>query len=87
MAKRDCEKLEEMVQKDSQFLRDHGLMDYSLLLVVEQLRGGTVREGRNLYLSRNGEQAIHIGIIDFLQDWSFSKRVEATYKKLKLKKD
>lgn len=31
------EHLEEMIELDSEFLREHGLMDYSLLLVVEEL--------------------------------------------------
>jgi len=42
-------------------------MDYSLLLVVETF-------------PKTGKQAYHFGIIDFLQTWNFSKKLERIWK-------
>jgi 1-phosphatidylinositol-4-phosphate 5-kinase len=68
---------------DSEFLRKQNIMDYSLLLVIES--GSDMKETRNRYT--NGQQVFHFGIIDFLQDWNISKRLENRYKRIvKLKK-
>jgi hypothetical protein len=70
--------IETIVKKDSTFLREHGLMDYSLLLVIESIKFPVSQSTRNIFASET--QVHHIGIIDFLQDWSFSKKVEALWK-------
>jgi hypothetical protein len=51
-------------------------MDYSLLLIIESLSKQSVSKSRNVFISRDGLRAYHMGIIDFLQDWSFEKKVE-----------
>lgn len=66
------------------FLREKGLLDYSLLLVIEQIRGPKKEFNRNIYYSSNGKEAYHMGIIDFLQDWNFTKIVENTVKGIKV---
>jgi hypothetical protein len=55
-------------------------MDYSLLLVIEQANVFNFRGGRNIFISTNGKQAYHMAIIDFLQDWSLSKKAESAWK-------
>lgn len=65
-------------------------MDYSLLLVTEILpesksSNGTLRRykmnyGRNSVQSIDDKEACHFGIIDYLQEWNFNKKVEAGYK-------
>lgn len=65
-------------------------MDYSLLLVTEilpesQRTNGSVRKykmkyDRNSVQSIDGKEACHFGIIDYLQEWNFNKKVEALYK-------
>jgi hypothetical protein len=52
-------------------------MDYSLLLVIEQACAPLTR---NQFLSNDGAEVYHVGIIDFLQVWDWSKRREAFYK-------
>ena len=70
--------IESLVKKDSAFLRDHGFMDYSLLFVAEPIPKRVLIKRRNIRVSDSF--AYHIGIIDFLQNWSFSKRTEAFWK-------
>jgi hypothetical protein len=55
-------------------------MDYSLLLAIEQISSLNSSGSRNIFMSRNGKQAYHIAIIDFLQDWSLTKRLESAWK-------
>lgn len=56
--------IESMAQADSLFLRDHGLMDYSLLLVIEQSKAAA--SSRNVFAAQGGNELYHLGIIDFL---------------------
>ena len=82
--------LRQILQQDSQFLMSQGIMDYSLLLVTEilpesQRSNGSVRKykmkyDRNSVQSVDGKEACHFGIIDYLQEWNFNKKVEALYK-------
>ena len=68
----DIEKISNIVQQDSDFLERMGLIDYSLLLDVEQLTNSLQSQDRFNRLSRNEFRAYddskiyHIGIIDFL---------------------
>jgi hypothetical protein len=68
----DIEAISNIVQEDSDFLERMGLIDYSLLLDVEQLTNNLYTEDRFNKLSRNEFKAYdnskiyHIGIIDFL---------------------
>jgi 1-phosphatidylinositol-4-phosphate 5-kinase len=70
---------------DSEFLRSKNLMDYSLLLVIEQTNIWKP-DSRNRFTSSDN-QVYHFGIIDFLQDWNLQKKIERQYKlAFKLKK-
>ena len=68
---------------DSSFLKDHGIMDYSLLLVIESLKSREMSTRRNTICSETHPVAYHLGIIDFLQEWNFDKKLERAYKALK----
>jgi hypothetical protein len=60
-------------------------MDYSLLLVVETLNPNRITKltpSRNCLLAQDNSTLIHIGIIDYLQDFNFAKRCEMQYKSL-----
>ena len=120
----DLEILMSNLERDTQFLQDLDIMDYSLLLVVEHLKkplpfsvrkpqfqnqntsrlsdrtdiqkkgralgsgtsSKTVRKqmfneyGRNVFLSEDRTMIYHIGIIDYLQEWNFSKKLERSIK-------
>jgi hypothetical protein len=69
--------LSNLLKKDSAFLSSVDIMDFSLLLVIENLdKPG--QTSRNAIIS--GNQVYHIGIIDFLQTWDFQKRAESWLK-------
>ena len=53
------------------------LMDYSLLLVIEQASPNTL-PSRNKIIGKKA--TYHIGIIDYLTSWSFAKKSEYYYK-------
>ena len=59
-------------------------MDYSVLLVVEQLSNKQLQppKVRNQFSSEN--QIVHIGIIDYLQDWTLKKKAENFFKSNRL---
>ena len=72
-----------------------GLMDYSLLLVIESAKKGdrflpTIRGNRisrNMFLSKDRQIIYHIGIIDYLQNWNYIKKIENIYKTKVLGRD
>ena len=70
----------EKVRFDSDFLCSLGIMDYSLLLVIETVATnlGNSFSTRNRYL--HGDKLYHVGIIDYLQFWNFSKKMEKCFK-------
>ena len=86
--------LDKVLELDSIFLSKHNLMDYSLLLIIEQIDkndSGSSSVARKSSLNfdldsgwRNiivgARVKYHIGIIDFLQDWSYLKKFESFYK-------
>ena len=80
----DEKELAEILAVDSQFLMRRGLMDYSLYLVVEAAGKRHLQEdqegleGRNLWRSESGRELYHIGVIDYLQKWDLSKKIERT---------
>ena len=61
-------------------------MDYSMLLDIEQITSYSQnavrfeRLGRGEWKSYDNTMIYHIGIIDFLQSWSISKKMENYYK-------
>ena len=72
------------IERDAQWMSDHGLMDYSLVVgIAEQKEGRPFPAGsddQQPYVSRvrgpDGKAhtiAYYIGIIDFLQEWTATK--------------
>ena len=73
----------DIIEKDTEFLRSQGIMDYSLLLIVEQITSKLQTAhrfenlSRNEYKSYDNSMIYHLGIIDFLQQWTVQKKLEA----------
>ena len=91
-----------VVKKDVEFLSSRGFMDYSLLLAVENYSKsdnekdllssqelgpdvGELMARRHCFIY--GNRAYHLAVIDFLQDWNFSKKAERFMKTTLLGKD
>lgn len=65
----DNEYLLGILEKDSQFLKENGLLDYSLYLVIELAPTAIDRNkdyGRNILLSNDCDEVYHIALIDYL---------------------
>ena len=63
----DSRYLRGIIKADADFLAEHGFMDYSLLVNIEAREPGTSHENaRNIFLSEDGREFIHLGIIDYL---------------------
>lgn len=66
------EPMYDIIEKDTEFLRRQGIMDYSLLLIVEQITSKIQTAhrfenlSRNEYKSYDNSMIYHVGIIDFL---------------------
>ena len=83
-----------MTKSDSDFLANLGLMDYSLLLGIEKIESdgnegsrvsSKIMSEKHCYISDS--HVYHISIIDFLQEWNFSKKGERWMKTVLLGKD
>ena len=73
----------DVLSKDSMFLRRHNIMDYSLLLAIEENTGpyaSMTTNFSNKYETRNKLGNYHIGIIDWLQQFTFQKKSEMCWK-------
>ena len=74
----DSKKVRKALEKDALLFSKHNIMDYSLLLVIceknEELRGQFVHQGP--------DYTVIIGIIDFLQEYNFKKKIETLSKSL-----
>lgn len=66
------------------FLRQMGIMDYSLLLFVEKLNTKKMSHSwnlsRNEFKSYDSRFVYHIGIIDFMTTWNINKKMENFFK-------
>ena len=73
-----------IIESDSQFLANHNLIDYSLLLAIEQPEKYslfTIDKGnRNILIGSKGVK-YHVSIIDFLQTFNSRKKFELNYRK------
>ena len=65
-----------MIQLDTLFLKRFNIMDYSLFIVIEKKEGDIESQRPNEFLSNDGSEIYHIGIIDYLQEWNQGKRNE-----------
>ncbi|CAK4084430.1 unnamed protein product [Aphanomyces euteiches] len=71
----------EQLRKDSVFLRDQGIMDYSLLIGVVDVqykvdKSGSSGQNPHLCDSISGPGLYYVGVIDILQTWNWNKRLE-----------
>ncbi|KAF0695071.1 Aste57867_14094 [Aphanomyces stellatus] len=71
----------DQLRKDSVFLRDQGIMDYSLLIGVVDVQykvDKSASGGENPHYcdSISGPGLYYIGVIDILQTWNWNKRLE-----------
>ena len=65
-------------------MAEHNIMDYSLLLVGEKLdkNGSELSLSRNQFISPDGADLYHFGLIDYLQAWNLNKKGEHWAKRL-----
>mmetsp|Transcript_48141 Transcript_48141/g.111494 ORF Transcript_48141/g.111494 Transcript_48141/m.111494 type:complete len:370 (+) Transcript_48141:114-1223(+) len=78
------------VKRDTEWLASQQLMDYSLLVAIKEGPAGSSASGGSgpsalghrpmLRKGPNGEIALHVSIIDFLQKWTAGKRVAGCIK-------
>ena len=72
------------IKEDCAFLSKHNLMDYSLLLVIETLNPNRITKlnpsNRNSF--HCNDKLLHIGIIDYLQEFNLTKKCEIFFKSL-----
>jgi len=93
------EKIEMWIKRDCTFLSDLGLMDYSLMVSCLTLERGDPDAEAWLNAAAGNEdsvpfvsmydgkvQVLHVGIIDFLQDWTFTKNIAMCIKFLECNK-
>ena len=81
----DVVRLNQIIQKDSLFLEEHNLMDYSLLLAIEskyRINKKPPSNLRNQIFSNDLSKCYHIGVIDFLQNYNLTKKVERCFKQI-----
>ena len=79
----------DIIEADSVFLMKHNIMDYSLLLVLEEARTTSVINPSfiNTEDTRNKLGYQHFGIIDYLQTYNNLKKAETCWKTQVLCKD
>ena len=73
----------ETLRKDTELLMNYKIMDYSLLVVIgqiKQLRSTVVNRVR---INIQNNRIVFIGIIDYLQCFNIRKKIESKYKTLK----
>lgn len=84
--------LREIMEKDSIFLRNLNLIDYSFLVVkvrweVEAKNPEFWANYQRIQSANNKNVYYHLGIIDYLQRWDLQKKGEKWWKNLLGKKD
>lgn len=90
-----CEELKSVLQADLTMLRDVGVMDYSLLLIILHFPKnddpdyqniinlfGDPRYCRRVFKSKNMKYIYIMGIIDYLQKFNAAKFFENKYKSI-----
>ena len=75
-----------MINRDAAFFAENGLMDYSLLLGVEEVKSRktifNITDSRSHYRSECGKYIYHLSIIDYLQRYTMIKRLETIWKQM-----
>lgn len=81
-----------VLRKDTLFLKNLNLIDYSLLIIRVKWPKDPVMpkfwsEYQRIQSSLNEKEFYHIGIIDYMQAWNISKQSENWFKSLIGKKE
>ncbi|EGR32350.1 phosphatidylinositol-4-phosphate 5-kinase family protein, putative [Ichthyophthirius multifiliis] len=90
---RERQIVKDILEKDSQFLAKMHYVDYSLLVIkldYKQYRIDNIRNNQQIFTSynclrddRKNGIYYHLGIIDYLQEYNYIKRIEHNYKKVR----
>lgn len=80
-----AEHILDTLDSDSRFLARMNMMDYSVLLDIEQVTAKTDMSrlhslNRNEFVSYDSKNIYHIGLIDFLEPYSIFKKAETAFK-------
>eukprot|EP00401_Gymnodinium_catenatum_P067389 CAMPEP_0117506522 /NCGR_PEP_ID=MMETSP0784-20121206/25951_1 /TAXON_ID=39447 /ORGANISM="" /LENGTH=343 /DNA_ID=CAMNT_0005301997 /DNA_START=182 /DNA_END=1213 /DNA_ORIENTATION=+ len=84
-----------MIKRDTNWFKGHGLMDYSLLVAVQEVPSSATRDsspsivGPRPWVRKgpgNVDVVLHVSIIDFLQKWTFAKKVAMLLKSVERNK-
>lgn len=79
----DKERMIQTVKDDSSMLASHGIMDYSLLISKVPAHYDLTRSLKYAYsTSETDEEVVLIAMIDILQEYNFSKRMESYWKRV-----
>jgi hypothetical protein len=78
--------LQKALRNDSQFLKDEGIIDYSLLILFEYDNNNIyyknlIKEEKKDCLEKNNFKVIRLGIIDYLRKYTWDKQIESYSKK------
>ena len=75
--------LQDAIKNDSQFLKDEGVIDYSLLIIFENDKnnGGCNNNKNEIIDEKNNFKLIRLGIIDYLRKYTWDKQIESYSKK------
>ena len=79
--------LKYLIKKDTNFLTNHNLMDYSLLFGVFKIQDKALLEKNipsltNMFISKFKHYVYSISIIDYLQSYSAQKKLENVLKSI-----
>ena len=79
-----CErdKIIKAIREDAEFLQELDIIDYSLVIGLYNQK---IKFADNYSLEGKNQELYSLGIIDFLQQYTLSKKLELAYKKLKCK--
>lgn len=77
----------ESIELDTDLLRKHKLMDYSLLMGLDDRHflNSSMSKGNNVF--KIGKYSVIIGIIDYFQAYNIRKKLEKGYKMIKSKSE
>ena len=84
--KKDRKQLQAILKLDALFLQRNNIIDYSLLVMTEKLSSNTIDTiqldslSRNQFWSQDCQHIYHLGIIDYLQEFTTAKRMESWLK-------
>lgn len=76
---KDMREIKRIIEKDAAFLSMHNLIDYSLLIKVEKLPMNLLslpNQSRNIFVAEDETEAYHLGVIDYLQEYTAKKHFE-----------